>query len=262
MKNNRTFIILFTIQFLGFQIFSQRETYNVNVNYKKDNFGQITGAIQTISLVSSVFSLAKILRSAKQCRWNECIETTYVPLSIDINDYSTIALVDVEITIRAGFLLPDINYLEQYLLASPLKILNPKSDKKKYKADNYYLRNEKHKDWLYLDFLWDKTEEKNFLGVLTLKDYEGNIVYKVSHINTPLSLIFLPLIGLGGSEYYFFSQDAIENEETVEPINTNQQLNSDEALEKLKKAKLKLDLQIISQEDYDKIKNELIRFIE
>ena len=35
MKNNRTFIILFTIQFLGFQIFSQRETYNVNVNYKK-----------------------------------------------------------------------------------------------------------------------------------------------------------------------------------------------------------------------------------
>jgi hypothetical protein len=38
-------------------------------------------------------------------------------------------------------------------------------------------------------------------------------------------------------------------------------MTSDEALEKLKKAKDKLDLGLITQEEYDKIKTELTPFI-
>ena len=38
-------------------------------------------------------------------------------------------------------------------------------------------------------------------------------------------------------------------------------MTSDDALEKLKKAKDKLDLEVISKEEYEKIKAELVKFI-
>ena len=45
-------------------------------------------------------------------------------------------------------------------------------------------------------------------------------------------------------------------------INQSQDLTSEEAIKELEKWKKKLDLQIITQEEYDKKKEELMKFIE
>jgi len=63
--------------------------------------------------------------------------------------------------------------------------------------------------------------------------------------------------GMTGADNYFFNiEDAIPVGEV-----TSFGLSSDEALTELKKAKDKLDLGLISQEEYDKIKAELTPFI-
>ena len=60
----------------------------------------------------------------------------------------------------------------------------------------------------------------------------------------------------GVDNYFFFIEDAIQSGEIKSSI-----MSSDRALEELKKAKDKLDLEIITQEEYNKIKDELKQFI-
>ena len=60
----------------------------------------------------------------------------------------------------------------------------------------------------------------------------------------------------GVDNYFLFIEDAI----TVGEVKSFG-MSSDEALTTLKKAKDKLDLGLISQEEYDKIKAELTPFI-
>lgn len=63
--------------------------------------------------------------------------------------------------------------------------------------------------------------------------------------------------GFTGVDNYFFNiEDAISNGEIK-----SKGMTSDEALAELKKAKDKLELELISQEEYNKIKNELIKYI-
>ena len=64
-------------------------------------------------------------------------------------------------------------------------------------------------------------------------------------------------IATGVSKYYFYIEEALENGE----IKTDSFMTSKDALEKLKEAKSKLDLELISKEEYDKIKAELVKFI-
>jgi hypothetical protein len=64
-------------------------------------------------------------------------------------------------------------------------------------------------------------------------------------------------IATGVSKYYYFIEDALESGE----IKSDSFMTSDDALEKLKKAKDKLDLEVISKEEYEKIKAELVKFI-
>ena len=52
----------------------------------------------------------------------------------------------------------------------------------------------------------------------------------------------------------------LENAIEVKEVKNNV-MSSDDALEKLKKAKDKLDLELISKEEYNQIKNDLIKFI-
>ena len=63
-------------------------------------------------------------------------------------------------------------------------------------------------------------------------------------------------VSTGVSKYYYFIEDAIKSGEIKSSI-----MSSDEALEKLKKAKDKLDLEVISKAEYEKIKAELVKFI-
>ncbi len=63
--------------------------------------------------------------------------------------------------------------------------------------------------------------------------------------------------GMSGVDNYFFNiEDAIQVGE-IQPKG----MTSDKALNELKKAKEKLDLGLITQEDYDKLKIELSKYI-
>ncbi|MCP5498117.1 MAG: hypothetical protein H7A23_26470 [Leptospiraceae bacterium] len=61
----------------------------------------------------------------------------------------------------------------------------------------------------------------------------------------------------GIDNYFFFIEDAIMNGEVK-----SKSLTSDEALDELKKAKLKLDLELITREEYNKIKERLGKYID
>lgn len=63
-----------------------------------------------------------------------------------------------------------------------------------------------------------------------------------------------------GTNYSFFIEDAIASGEVVDP-KAGSRMTSDKALEALKKEKDKLDLGLISQEEYELRKAELTKFI-
>lgn len=56
--------------------------------------------------------------------------------------------------------------------------------------------------------------------------------------------------------YYFYFEEAMANNEIL-----GKGMSSSEALEKLKLAKSKLELELITKEEYDKIKDELSKYI-
>ena len=58
------------------------------------------------------------------------------------------------------------------------------------------------------------------------------------------------------NDFYFYLEQALDGNEII-----GKGLSSNAALDKLKQAKTKLDLQLISQEEYDKIKIELSKYI-
>ncbi len=63
-------------------------------------------------------------------------------------------------------------------------------------------------------------------------------------------------LGFFGRGYTFEFENALKTKELI-----GKGMTSDEAIQELKKEKEKLDLQIITQEEYDKRKNELMKYI-
>ena len=58
-----------------------------------------------------------------------------------------------------------------------------------------------------------------------------------------------------------YENEFVFKEPVIENDGLNEDMTSEEALTRLKKAKEKLDLQLITQEEYDKIKKELAKYI-
>ena len=174
-----------------------------------------------------------------------------VPLSINIEDYTHIAIVDV--LLSSGFRTSG-GFKRVYgaLKATPLTLINPTENKKKYRANTFYLRGLKNPKWLYLYYVAGYSGNNLTVSVI-LNDSENNKVFEASTTNMPWRTILTQIAN-------FTKQDQV----TINSYSSKQnqiEYKKEKAIKELKELKNLLDLELITQEEFDKKAVELKKII-
>jgi len=132
-------------------------------------------------------SLAEIIQAgqanatAAAAAMSDASTTIKVPLTVNFKDYTHIAIVDVQgPTGKRGKAYFKRAY--QGLLSSPLTIINPTSNKKKFKTNSFYLRDTKNPKWLYLYLTGSRIGVDSSITAI-IRDYENNMVYSATTLN-------------------------------------------------------------------------------
>ena len=115
------------------------------------------------------------------------------PLEVDLYEYTHIAMVDMN-HCYFGRKKKSYNWFEkEVLMSSPLSIINPTSEKKKFKKNPLYLRNVKNESWTYLYVTNTTANSIDFFTTIILRDSKNKILYKADYVNVllPQSLEFL-----------------------------------------------------------------------
>ncbi len=133
-------------------------------------------------------------------------ETTIkTPLIIDLNNYTHLCLVRVNIKGRYGFI--DSSYslaernkyayapVQNLLSMGLLQVVNPyKFDAKRFRKDPLYLRTIKKDTYLYLYLNQAAGRGDDVNTTILIRDWKNKIIYNATHINTGLNEILAPLI--------------------------------------------------------------------
>ena len=119
------------------------------------------------------------------------------PLTIDLNNYTTIALVGVTYVHPSGKKSSNrgtYRNFEQLLLNSPFNILNPATyDKKKFRKNSRFLRDIKNDDWLYLYFRLSD-EGVNSIKSIIVRNSQNKVIYNASTTNVKLKETLSPIV--------------------------------------------------------------------
>ena len=118
-----------------------------------------------------------------------------VPLEVNLNDYTHLVLVDINSL--SGRDKSTYNLYEDRLMSSPLLIINPvKVDKRKFKKNPMFLRNNKNPKYVYFYYTRKQGSGNDDINTtLILRDYNNKILYSSSHYNIGIPDILYPLIG-------------------------------------------------------------------
>jgi hypothetical protein len=143
---------------------------------------QVTVESTTVNEVDKNVGYAALASAAaaKAAAMSESLSDVITPLTVDLYDYTHIALVNVRCSDAQCY-----NIVAKLLSLSPLTVINPrKYDKKKYRKDKGYLRTIKNPQWLYVNYI------KSIQGVddirnLTIRDSENKVLYKIKTRNIP-----------------------------------------------------------------------------
>jgi len=169
-------------------IFSQvKQTQNVQVN--------ISERKQTISDVINETKRANAAEAAARTNENIIVRK---PITVDLYDYTHIAIVDVAIKASGGLPYGKKKWTNTYadrLKKSPLSIINPyKYDKKRAKKDPNFLKGIKEPGWLYLTIDAMKITV-DWKVQMIVRDYKNKLIYSASHTNVAPSDFLYPLVG-------------------------------------------------------------------
>ncbi len=120
-----------------------------------------------------------------------------IPLTTDLNNYTTIALVGVTYVHLSGKKSSNrgtYRNFEQLLLNSPFSILNPATyDKKKFRKNSRFLRDIKNDDWLYLYFRLSD-EGVNSIKSIIIRNSQNRVIYNASTTNVTLEETLSPIV--------------------------------------------------------------------
>ena len=120
-----------------------------------------------------------------------------IPLTTDLNNYTTIALVGVTYVHPSGKKSSNrgtYRNFEQLLLNSPFSILNPATyDKKKFRKNSRFLRDIKNDDWLYLYFRLSD-EGVNSIKSIIIRNSQNRVIYNASTTNVTLEETLSPIV--------------------------------------------------------------------
>mgnify|MGYP006093608307 FL=1 len=111
-----------------------------------------------------------------------------IPLKVDLNSFTHIAIIDTYLNSKYAY-----NTTAESLRSGPFIVVNPVSDKKKFRADRMYLRAEKHPEWLYL-YYTKSTVGVDANRVLVIRDYTNRVVYKSKNINIPFDEVLTQIL--------------------------------------------------------------------
>ena len=120
-------------------------------------------------------------------------------IEIDLNNFTDLLIVNVNLgrlpsNHKSYYLSKDYKEVERNLLSSPLNIWNPHSvNKKKFKKNPRFLKNEKDSKYLYLSIDFSRIMD-DVITILTVRDFENNIIYSTKNTNISMSEILFPFI--------------------------------------------------------------------
>ena len=147
--------------------------------------------------------LYKSLDDAAQARRQAAIEKAAAmsppskeiktPVNVDLNNYTTIALVDV--VDSWGFRSRGVyRQIASELMSSPLSVKNPlEVDKKRFKKNRQFLKEEKNSDWLYLFYKVTEVGVDEVRSII-VRDSKNKVIYSATHTNMPPSEVLYPII--------------------------------------------------------------------
>ena len=111
-----------------------------------------------------------------------------IPLQVDLNSFTHIAIIDTYLNSKKAY-----NKTAEDLRSGPFIVVNPVSDKIKFRADRMYLRAEKHPEWLYF-YYTKSTVGVDANRVLVIRDYTNRVVYKSKNINIPYEEVLTQIL--------------------------------------------------------------------
>ena len=227
-------LTLIAVLFISAPAYAQ-ETINVNVK-KEQSYSEAANEAATA-------------RAATAAAMSDANKTIIVPLSVDFNDYTHIAIVDVLNSAgrrgKSGF-----NNVYKALISSPLTILNPVSDKNKFKENSFYLRNTKNPKWLYLYYTASRIGVDLTVSII-LRNIENGIVYSASSINIPFREVLNQVAN--GSLALNENLGDVKEKNLNSSDTEKEVIGRDEAIKRIKEAKDLFDSGILSQEEYDEL---------
>lgn len=116
-----------------------------------------------------------------------------VPVQVDLNKYTHIALVDATYNGQQGKKRMYKN-LKPILSASPFQIIDPfEYNKRLAKIEPTFLRHEKNPTWLYVYYYYD-FDKVNKAHTFVVRDFENNIIYHCKGLNVPKQDLASPVV--------------------------------------------------------------------
>ena len=134
---------------------------------------QVTVESKTVNKVDYNLGIA-----AKAAAMSEPFNEVITPLTVDLYDYTHIALVTAtcENLKYYGLVAKSLSY-------SALTVINPrKYNRKKYRKNPTYLRTEKNPNWVYVTYTMS-TQGLDDIRSLTIRDSQNKILYKAKTRN-------------------------------------------------------------------------------
>jgi hypothetical protein len=166
---------------------SQKQTFSQSYN----------DAIKAGAASRAASAEAEKARAAKAAAMSDIGAEILVDLTVDLNNYTHIALVSVVYASENGTKVSgqaEYKNFGNLFINSPLTLINPyEYDKKIFKKNKRFLKDIKNPSWLYVYY------EKSMVGVdahriFVVKNYNNKIIYRGKYINTPKADVVSPFV--------------------------------------------------------------------
>ena len=194
-------LILLCIPIIGFG-----QTQKIDVTVKKTpsisesfNEGLKAGAAAKAARAAQTAAAAEAekARAAKAAAMSAIGAEIIVDLTVDLNNYTHLALVDVVYADDNNKKYSGKSQYENFanlFSSSPLAVINPfKENKRTAKKNNQFLKETKNPSWLYVYY------ETSIVGVdshrsFVVRDSKNQIMYRGKYVNTPKSDMVSPFV--------------------------------------------------------------------
>ncbi len=190
----KIFLVTILIPTISFaQYVPSNNNYNVNVNVKKEK-----SVVETVNDSRKASAAESQAQAARAAAMSEVADNVKVPIEVDLNDYTHIALVSVIYAFpngtRTGFKKANYMDLKKNLINSPLTIINPyEFDKRQAKKDPRFLRGIKDPKWLYV--YYDRAiQGVDDIRTLVIRDSNNKIIFHRVGRNISFSEILSPIV--------------------------------------------------------------------